>query len=450
MPIEVLMPALSPTMTEGNLSKWTKKEGDTISAGDVIAEIETDKATMEVEAVDEGTLGKILVNEGTENVQVNDVIALILEEGEDKKALDDYQPPKKEEKPKEDEPKDEKEDSGDKNKQAASSAPTAAPNVAPQATKAPTPSTGAGSARPAPSLAGGRVKASPLAKRIAMDEGVDLGQVQGTGPHGRIIKADVEDIIARGGTGGLGGSIVRRNPVEFETIPNNNMRKVIARRLLESKQQVPHFYLTVDCRIDAMLELRKTLNDHAVSKIKEEGAKPAYKISVNDMVIKAVGLALHDVPEANASWYDDAVVQYNNVDVSVAVATDGGLITPIIKNADQKALPQISNEMKDLAKRARENSLKPEEFQGGGFSVSNLGMYGVKTFQAIINPPQACILAVGAGEERVVSDGKGGFETANYMSLTLSVDHRAVDGALGAIYLQALKKYIEQPVLMLV
>ena len=264
----------------------------------------------------------------------------------------------------------------------------------------------------------------------------------GSGPKGRITKLDVDQAQA-GGSGQ-----VRRNPTEFVQVPNTSMRKVIARRLQESKQTVPHFYLTVEVEIDALMEARQQLNEYATAQAGTDG-KPPYKLSVNDMVIKAVALALRDKPSCNASWYDDAIIQYNNVDISVAVATEGGLITPIIRNADQKSLPQISNEMKELAKRARENKLKPEEFQGGGFSISNLGMYGVKTFQAIINPPQACILAVGAGEE-VVRVREGSVVAVNVMSLTLSVDHRAVDGALGAEYLQALKRYIEQPVLMFV
>lgn len=428
MPIEVLMPALSPTMTEGNLAKWLKKEGDTIKSGQVIAEIETDKATMEVEAVDEGVLGKILVQSGTEGVKVNQPIALILAEGEDKKALESW-------KPKEAPAPNKEEVSVAQPVASAPAAQVAAPSVAPMASKAPA----APMAAPvAAASSGGRVKASPLAKRVAAHKGIDISTVIGTGPHGRILRADVE------AGGGRSGS-VRRNPVEFVQVPNNSMRKVIARRLLESKQQVPHFYLTVECEIDALLAARQQLNDHAAKKAGKDG-KPL-KLSVNDLVIKATALALRDKPNCNVSWYDDAIIQYNNVDISVAVATDGGLITPIVRNADQKSLAQISTEMKDLATRARENKLKPEEFQGGGFSISNLGMYGVKTFQAIINPPQACILAVGAGEE-VVKVRNGDFKTVNVMNLTLSVDHRAVDGALGAEYLQVLKHYIENPILM--
>jgi pyruvate dehydrogenase E2 component (dihydrolipoamide acetyltransferase) len=432
MPIEILMPALSPTMTEGNLAKWTKKEGDKVKPGDVIAEIETDKATMEVEAVDEGIIGKIVVAAGTEAVKVNDVIALLLEAGEDKKALAAWKPKAV---PSAAASEAKAAPAAASATQAPTSAP-AAPALAPRAPVAP--------AAPIAALraSGERVAASPLAKRVAKQRGINLSNVIGSGPKGRITKIDVEQ--AQSG----GGGQIRRNQTEFVQVPNTSMRKVIAKRLQESKQTVPHFYLTVEVEIDALMEARQQLNEYATAQGGKDG-KPPYKLSVNDMVIKAVALALRDKPSCNASWYDDAIIQYNNVDISVAVATDGGLITPIIRNADQKSLPQISNEMKELAKRARENKLKPEEFQGGGFSVSNLGMFGVKTFQAIINPPQACILAVGAGEE-VVRVREGSVVAVNVMSLTLSVDHRAVDGALGAEYLQILKRYIEQPVLMFV
>jgi pyruvate dehydrogenase E2 component (dihydrolipoamide acetyltransferase) len=432
MPIEITMPALSPTMTEGTLAKWVKKEGDTVKAGQVIAEIETDKATMEVEAVDEGVLGKIVIPAGTEGVKVNAVIALLLADGEDKKALDSWKPkeaPKVAETPK---------------AAAASDAPSAPAAAAPAASVAPAAPKLAPSAPVAVSGApqtSGRVKASPLAKRIASEKGLDLSSVIGSGPGGRIVRADLNGARA----GGRSGAVIR-HPQEFSQIPHSSMRKVIARRLLESKQTVPHFYLTVTIELDAMLEARAQLNKQ-IDKKTEKGAAPAYKLSVNDMVIKAAALALRDKPACNVSWYDDAMIQYNNVDISVAVATDSGLITPIIKNADQKSLPQISNEMKDLAKRARENKLKPEEFQGGGFSISNLGMYGVSTFQAIINPPQACILAVGAAEE-VLKMKDGHIKPTQVMNATLSVDHRAVDGALGAEWLQLFKNYLEHPILM--
>jgi pyruvate dehydrogenase E2 component (dihydrolipoamide acetyltransferase) len=435
MPIEVLMPALSPTMTEGNLAKWCKKEGDSIESGDVIAEIETDKATMEVEAVDEGTMGKIVIKEGTEGVAVNDVIALILEEGEDKKALAAWKPKVKEVA---------KAQASDDAGAAKSDAPAASTGgtqtIAIQASKAP--EAPAKTAKGAVQT-GERVKASPLAKRIADESHVNLSRVMGSGPNGRILKSDVEDALL---AGNAGGAAVKRNPQEMVQVPNSSMRKVVAKRLTESKQQMPHFYLTVECEIDQLLEARKQLNANAP---KDAEGKPAYKISVNDMVIKAVACALRDKPECNASWYDDAIIEYLNIDVSVAVAIEGGLITPIVKNADQKSLPQISSEIKDLAGRARKGALKPEEYQGGGFSVSNLGMFGVQSFSAIINPPQSCILSVGAGEEKVVRRDRE-FAVVNVMRVTLSVDHRAVDGALGAEYLQAFKKYVESPVLMFV
>ncbi len=441
MPIEILMPALSPTMTEGNLAKWVKKEGDKVKAGDVIAEIETDKATMEVEAVDEGTLGKVLIPEGTQSVKVNEPIALLLEEGEDKKAFASYKPktapavaPAKADAP------------------AAGKAPAPAapqPMAAAALTPPPAPSfvsPPAPKAASAPSYTGGRVAASPLAKRIAALEGIDIRNVAGTGPHGRIVKADVLQAKATGG-GGRSGRVFR-NPTEYTPIPNNNMRKVIAKRLTESKQWVPHFYLSVECELDKLMDVRKDLNFAAETDAGKEG-KPAYKLSVNDFVIKAVAVALKKVPAANATWTDEAILQYNNVDISVAVAIEGGLITPIVRNADQKSVIQISSEMKDLAARARANKLAPEEFQGGGFSISNLGMYGIKNFSAIINPPQGCILAVGAGEERAVVR-KGEMKIATVMDVTLSVDHRVVDGAVGAEFMQAFKKIIEAPALLLV
>jgi pyruvate dehydrogenase E2 component (dihydrolipoamide acetyltransferase) len=438
MPIEITMPALSPTMTEGNLAKWNKKEGDKIKAGDVIAEIETDKATMEVEAVDEGVLGRIIVPAGTEAVKVNAVIALIQAEGEDKKALEAWKP-KVVASP----------ESSVVSKDAPAAAPAATASPAPVASVAPV-----ASKAPAAPLApltthdsrlttSSRIKASPLAKRLASAKGIDLTGVIGSGPGGRIVKADIE-----AGVGRSGGGAVRRNPVEFVQVPNNSMRKVIARRLTESKQQVPHFYVTVEVELDAMLAVRAQLNAEAERKA-GKGAPPAYKLSVNDLVIKATALAMRDKPNCNVSWYDDAIIQYNNVDVSVAVSTDGGLITPIVRNADQKSLPQISTEMKDLASRARANKLKPEEFQGGGFSISNLGMYGVSTFQAIINPPQACILAIGAGASKLVMR-EGTPKEIQVMNATLSVDHRAVDGALGAEFLQVFKRYMENPILMFV
>ncbi len=430
MPIEILMPALSPTMTEGNLAKWNIKEGDKVKSGQVIAEIETDKATMEVEAVDEGTVGKIVVPAGTEGVKVNQLIALLLEEGEDQKALENY-----------------------KSKAAVpSNAPAPAKaetmpgsaQVPKTAAAAPTGATVAPSPAPAMSQGGGRIFASPLAKRIAAQEGVQLGTVQGSGPHGRIVKDDV--LKAKSG-GGAGRGQVMRNPNEVTKVPNNNIRKVIARRLTEAKQTVPHFYLTAEYELNRLLDIRKEINFEAEAQAGKD-RKPAYKVSVNDMMIKAAALALRKVPAANASWSDEAILLYNNIDISVAVAIEGGLITPIVKNADQKSVIAISNEMKDLAARARANKLAPEEFQGGGFSVSNLGMYGVKHFAAIVNPPQGCILAIGAGEDRVVVR-HGKMEIRNIVEVTLSVDHRVVDGAVGAEFLQAFRHYIESPALLL-
>ncbi|MBN8828247.1 MAG: pyruvate dehydrogenase complex dihydrolipoamide acetyltransferase [Sphingobacteriia bacterium] len=419
MPIQILMPALSPTMTEGNLAKWLKKEGDKIKAGEIIAEIETDKATMEVEAVDEGILGKILIPAGTENVKVNELIALVLEEGEDSGALTNFTPK-----------------------------PAANQNATPEkkevVVEAKTVHT---SSSVLTSNNNGRVAASPLAKRIASQESIDLSKVQGSGPRGRVIKDDVLNAKNKGGStkssSGFSSGVVARNPEEFTKVPNNNMRKVIAKRLCESKQTIPHFYLSIECEIDKLLSMRQDLNSAT------DKDKPAYKLSVNDLVIKAVALALREVPDANAMWTDEAVLRFNNVDISIAVAIDGGLITPIIRNADQKNVITISNEMKDLAARARQNKLSPEEFQGGGFSISNLGMFGIKNFKAIINPPQSCILAIGASQEKPVVKN-GNITIANTMEVTLSSDHRVVDGAVGANFLASFKKYIENPVLMLI
>lgn len=429
MPIEILMPALSPTMTEGTLAKWVKKEGDEVKSGQVIAEIETDKATMEVEAVDEGKLGKILISAGTEGVPVNEVIALLLEEGEDKKALDNYKPAKQEKaEGNTAKNEDKKEDKKPEGK-------TETVTIQRKDSKAPTPPKSKTSTA-------GEIKASPIAKRIAKEKGVALANVIGTGPHGRIIKEDVERAVLRGGAGGT----TQRDSSEFITMPNSGMRKTVAKRLLEAKQQMPHFYLSVDCELDRLLDIRKQLNAKAAGDAGKEG-KPAYKLSVNDFVIRASALALKKVPEANSSWYDDAIVQYTNVDISIAVAIEGGLITPIVKNADQKSVQQISKEMKTLAEKARAGKLQPEEYQGGGFSISNLGMYGIRQFSAIINPPQSCILAIGAGEERVViKDGK--MTPATVMTVTISVDHRSVDGAVGAKFLAAFKEFIEQPITM--
>src|SRR5262245_2705717 len=424
MSINILMPALSPTMTEGKLAKWHVKEGDAVKSGQVICEIETDKATMEVEAVDEGKVGRIVVAEGTEGVKVNAVIAILLEEGETEV------------------PKD-------------AAAPTPAASAAAQppapaaAASAPKPALAAAPAvRPATTPSGGRIFASPLAKRIAADKGLDLSHIKGSGPNGRIVKADVEGAKPAAPAAApvprvappAGAQPVFVAPGDTR-IPHTSIRKVIARRMLESKQTVPHFYLSVDLEIDALLAARQAIN--AVAE------KRGTKVSVNDMMIKACAKALRDHPECNASWTEDEMIQYGAVDVSVAVATDRGLITPIVRNADMKGLAQIASEMKDLAARAKAGKLKLDEFQGGGFTISNLGMFGIDSFAAIINPPQAMILAVGKGEERAVVR-RGQVVVRNMMSFTLAVDHRAVDGAMGALWLQTLRAYVEQPASMLV
>ncbi|POR55193.1 pyruvate dehydrogenase complex dihydrolipoamide acetyltransferase [Bosea psychrotolerans] len=445
MPTNILMPALSPTMEKGNLAKWLKKEGDTIKSGDIIAEIETDKATMEVEAVDEGILAKILVPDGTADVAVNEIIGVIAAEGEDVKAA---AAPAKAEAPKaEAAPK--------------AAAPTPAAE-APKASEAPK-----AAAAPTASTSGERPFASPLAKRLAKEAGLDLGKIQGSGPHGRIVEKDIEAAKAGGAAkaapaaapaaapkpaaaplaAGMSDEAVKKlfAPDSYEEVPHDGMRKTIARRLLESKQTIPHFYLTIDCELDALLKLRAELNAAAP----EKDGKPAYKLSVNDMVIKALALALRAVPEANVSWTENTMLKHKHADVGVAVSIPGGLITPVINDACHKTLSQISNEMKDLAARAKNRKLKPEEYQGGTTAVSNLGMFGVKDFAAIVNPPHATILAVGAGEQRAVVKG-GQLAVATVMSVTLSTDHRAVDGALGAELMQAFKGYIEKPMAMLV
>jgi len=418
MPIEILMPALSPTMKEGNLAKWIKKEGDKIKAGEVIAEIETDKATMEVEAVDEGILGKIIVPGGTENVAVNSLIALILEEGEDKSKLDSYQV------------KSDSAPSKTESKKEEAVVEKSAPITTSSNTN---------------NINNNKIAASPLAKRIAKENNVNLSRIRGSGPHGRIIKDDVLGAKSSGSVSVANG-VVSRNSEEYHVSKNSNVRKVIARRLLESKQTVPHFYLSVDLKIDKLLHFRQDLN--SVAPLDTSG-NPSYKVSVNDSIIKAVAMALKKVPEANSTWTDEAILIYNNVDVSVAVAIDGGLITPIVRNADQKTIPAISLEMKQLIAKAKAGKLQPEEFQGGGFSISNLGMFGIDSFQAIVNPPQSCILAVGAGVKKPVIEHDK-IEICDVMNVTLSSDHRSVDGAVGAEFLQALRKFIENPILMLI
>jgi pyruvate dehydrogenase E2 component (dihydrolipoamide acetyltransferase) len=423
MPIEILMPALSPTMTEGNLAKWLKKEGDAVHPGDVVAEIETDKATMEVEAVDDGTIGRILVPEGAQGIKVNAPIALLLGEGEDNSVLASFAP------------------------DAAAAAPDpAVAEAAPAAAAPPAAAAGNGQER--------RIFVSPLARRMADQAGLDLATIAGTGPQGRIVKADIEAAL---GAARAGPAIARAaappspapgsskervlalagNPPYTERALTP-MRRVIARRLAESKQTVPHFYLTIDCVIDGLLQSRKELN----------AKSDDYRISINDFVIRATALALRRVPAANASWSEDAILEWDTVDIAVAVALDEGLITPIVKAADRKGLATIAAETKDLVARARAGKLKLEEFQGGTFSISNLGMYGVREFAAVINPPHGGILAVGAGEARpVVKDGA--LAVATVMSATLACDHRVVDGATGARFLAAFKGFVEDPLTML-
>jgi len=449
MPINILMPALSPTMEKGNLAKWLKKEGDTVKSGDVIAEIETDKATMEVEAVDEGTIAKILVPEGTQDVPVNDVIAVMAADGEDVKAAG-----------------------------AAGAAPASKPAEAPKpapapvaaaapapAAKAPLPAAAPASQAPAAAAQAnghGRIFSSPLARRLAKDAGIDLGRITGTGPHGRVIARDVESAksgkglkapaAAPSGAPAIAPSMTDQQilslfePGSYEVVPHDGMRRTIAQRLTAATQSIPTFYLTIDCDIGRLLDAREQINAAAP---KDKEKKPLYKLSVNDFVIKALAVALQQVPDCNVSWTEAGMVKHKHSDVGVAVAMPGGLITPIIRNAESKSLSQISNEMKDLAVRARTRKLKPQEYQGGTTSVSNLGMYGISHFTAVINPPQSTILAVGASEERaVVRNGK--VEAAHIMSVTLSCDHRCIDGALGAELIGAFKRLVENPVMMMV
>jgi pyruvate dehydrogenase E2 component (dihydrolipoamide acetyltransferase) len=457
MPINILMPALSPTMEKGNLAKWLKKEGDKVKSGDVIAEIETDKATMEVEASDEGTLAKILVPEGTQDVPVNDVIAVLAGDGEDvaaagagagkaaapKPEAAKAEAPRAETKP-------------DSAKEEPKSAKPAAPSAKDE------PARGA-SAQTAPAN-GARVFSSPLARRLAKDAGIDLARVNGTGPHGRVIARDVEQAKAGGAlkapatapapaaapqvAPSMSDQQIRALYPEgsYEVVPHDGMRRTIAQRLTQSTQTIPHFYLTIDCNLDRLMAAREDINAAAP---KDKDKKPAYKLSVNDFVIKAMAIALQRVPDANVSWTEAGMLKHKHSDIGVAVAMPGGLITPIIRNAELASLSSISAQMKDFATRARARKLKPEEYQGGTTAVSNLGMFGIKDFTAVINPPHATILAVGTGEQRpIVKDGK--IEIATMMSVTLSCDHRAVDGALGAELIGAFKTLIENPVMMMV
>lgn len=437
MAINITMPALSPTMEEGTLAKWLVKEGDTVSSGDIIAEIETDKATMEVEAVDEGTVAKILVAAGTEGVKVNEVIAVLAEEGEDAASV---QAPAKQD--------------------AAEAAPKT--EEAKPAAKADAPATATASKPtqelpksplPSANASGGRIKASPLARRIAAMKGLDLSSLKGSGPRGRIIKRDVENANAAPAGAGAGataqpdGLILPQilddrvyAPDSYELVPLDGMRKTVAKRLTTSFMQVPHFPLNIDLELDHLLASRAAIN---------AAAREGVKVSVNDMLIKAAAMALMDEPDCNASFTDKGIAYHKHANVSVAVAIDGGLITPVVFNAETKGLAEISEEMKDLASRARERKLKPQEYSGGTFSISNLGMFGIKNFASIINPPEGMILSVGAGEKRAVVDDKGNIVARTVMTVTLTCDHRVVGGAEGAKWLQAFKRYVETPEAML-
>jgi pyruvate dehydrogenase E2 component (dihydrolipoamide acetyltransferase) len=433
MPATVLMPALSPTMEKGKLAKWLKKEGDKVKSGDVLAEIETDKATMEIEAVDEGTLGKIMVAEGTDDVLVNTLLATILAEGE--KQSDVKPSPLAGEGPKA-----AKQAEGDR-------------GVSTRSLPSP-----AAVAAPSPVKGEGRVFASPLAKRLAKEKGINLSTVKGTGPHGRIVSKDVEN--AKPGVAAPSSASapafaappsdasILKNFAEgsYELVPHDGMRKVIARRLTESKQTIPHFYVSVDVSLDNLMDLRERLNGTAP---KNKEGLPTWKISVNDFIIKAMAMALIKVPDANVSWTESAMVKHKHADIGIAVTIPGGLITPIVRKAETKGLAQISSEMKDFAKRARDRKLKPEEYNGGSAAISNMGMMNVSNFAAIVNPPHASILAIGSGERRPVVRGNE-IKIEQQMTVTLSTDHRCIDGALGAEFINAIKSYLEEPGLMLV
>jgi len=460
MPINILMPALSPTMEKGNLAKWLKKEGDKVRSGDIIAEIETDKATMEYEAVDEGTIARILVAEGSNDVPVNQPIAVLAVEGE---VVTQVAEQAAQQKPA---PAAAPAASSPSAQGAAAAAPKAEAKAAPAAPPpiaVPTGTTGEGAVPPKANGAAGRVFSSPLARRLAREAGIELGRIEGTGPHGRIIARDVEQ--AKQGKG-LRAAPAAAGPAapppvlapsdeairalfpegSYDFVPHDQMRRIIAQRLVQAKQTIPHFYLTVTCTIDKLLAAREEINASAP---KGEDGKPAWKLSVNDFVVKALALALMRVPDANVTWTEAGLLKHKHADVGVAVAIPGGLITPVVRQVDTKGLAAISAEVKDFATRARARRLKPEEYQGGATVISNLGMYGIEEFAAVINPPHATILAVGAGEQKaVVRDGK--IEIATQMKTTLSTDHRAVDGALGAELLTAFKALIENPVMMVV
>ena len=461
MPTNILMPALSPTMEKGNLARWLKKEGDKIKSGDIIAEIETDKATMEYEAVDEGTLAKIVVPAGTQDVAVNAVIAVLAAEGEDMKAAAAGVAKSVPAKPAS-APTTSPQPSPPRGEGAGSAAPRAqSPSPLPSGERSPAEAERRRAGEGARASSGSRIFSSPLARRLAKDANVDLNRVQGSGPHGRVIARDID--AAKSGKGLRSPSAaptampMAASPSEaqiralyedgsYDFVPHDNIRKIIAQRLTLSKQTIPHFYLTLDCDIGKLLSAREEINAAAP---KDKDGKPAYKISVNDFVIKALALALQRVPDSNVTWTETGMLHHKHSDVGVAVAIPGGLITPVVRNAEAKSLSTISNEMKDYAARARTRHLKPQEYQGGSTAISNLGMYGIKDFAAVINPPHATILAVGAGEERAVVRN-GALAVATIMTVTLSTDHRAVDGALGAEMLGAFKKLIENPVMMVV
>ncbi|MFT6659981.1 pyruvate dehydrogenase complex dihydrolipoamide acetyltransferase [Maritalea sp.] len=450
MTINITMPALSPTMEEGNLAKWNVKEGDVVSAGDVIAEIETDKATMEVESIDEGTVGKILVEEGAQGVKVNTVIAVLLEEGESASDIGDVSgapaaAPAATAAPVEEKPA------------ATPAATEATPVVAAPVASAPAPAASAS----APKASGERIFASPLARRLATEAKLDVSALSGTGPKGRVVKRDIEKAMRDGvpqaapaaATGkaalstGMADSqvIALYEEGSYDLVANDGMRKVIAARLTEAKQTVPHFYISMDCRLDDLLEARARIN--ATAKTDDNG-RPEFKLSVNDFIMKAWAMALQQVPDANASWAGEHTLKHHHSDIAVAVSVPGGLFTPVVRKAELKSLRQISAEVKDLAKRAKSKKLAPHEYQGGGSSVSNLGMFGITNFQAVINPPHGSILAIGAGEERVVVEN-GEIAVGNFMTVTMSCDHRVVDGVLGAQALGVFKQLIESPVMML-
>ena len=413
MPVRVTMPQLSPTMETGTLARWLVSEGDSVTSGDVLAEIETDKATMEVETVDEGRVARLLLPAGTENIPVNETIAVILEDGEDEADIEAFIV-------------------------AAGTVVSAAPVDTPQSDDS------------APrqeqreltetTMPGERVRASPLARNLARQNGIDLSSVRGTGPHGRVVRRDIEHALKTGPAVLPVELPVQPLPAAYEDVPVTAMRRIIAERLQEAKQTIPHFYLTVDCRIDRLLAIRADANEN----------RDANRISVNDFVIKALAAALASVPDANAQWAGDRIRRFRDVDVAVAVAVPGGLVTPVIRSAQDRSVGQISALMRDLASRARDGKLMPEEYQGGSFSLSNLGMYGIRQFDAVINPPQAGILAVGSGERRPIVNDDGVIEPATVMTCTLSCDHRVIDGAIGAQLLGAFKRSIESPVTLLV